>query len=97
MTFEKALQAEIRRLRARLASLTTINRAPSGTPAKSAGRRRRKSSPKLKAQRKLQGSYMGHVRRLTAAQKKHIANIQWTKGYEKAIAAAKKLRKTHTT
>jgi hypothetical protein len=92
MSFESALRAEIRRLRSRLESLEAIGGLGDRTRASGgATRRRRKNSSGLAAQRKLQGAYMGHVRRLSPAQKKQVSEIREKSGYRKAIAAAKKM------
>jgi hypothetical protein len=100
MEFENALAAEIERLRTRLEHLVGLSSAPAkvgrGKPASKAQTNRkpkRKSSPKVRAQRVLQGQYMGHVRRLTAEQKKNISVIREKSGYRKAIAEAKRLAK----
>ena len=100
MEFEKALAAEIERLRTRLEHLTGLSSAQAkvrrGKPARKARTSRkpkRKSSPKVRAQRVLQGQYMGHVRRLTAEQKKRVSAIREKSGYRKAIAEAKRLAK----
>ncbi len=101
MSFEKALAEEIERIKAQLERLLGL----SGTPGTRRGRKQmgtskakaapgktaRKTSPKQRAQRKLQGAYMGHVRRLTPAQKKQVSAIREKSGYGKAIAMAKKL------
>ena len=100
MEFEKALSAEIERLKARLEHLVGLRSTPAkvkrGKPARKAKTSRkpnRKLSPKVRAQRVLQGQYMGHVRRLTAEQKKKISAIREKSGYRKAIAEAKRLAK----
>jgi hypothetical protein len=104
MSFEKAVQAEIKRLKDRIAALTSVvglSSAPrrarrasrKTTTRKAKATRKRKASPKVRALRVLQGQYMGHVRRLTAEQKKKVAAIREKSGYRKAIAEAKKLAK----
>jgi|ERR1017187_3646502 hypothetical protein len=100
MEFEKALSAEIERLRTRLEHLVGLSSAAAkvrrGQPARKARINRKpksKISPKVRAQRVLQGQYMGHVRRLTAEQKKKISMIREKSGYRKAIAEAKRLVK----
>lgn len=100
MHFEKAVAAEIKRLKERIAALTSVigsgggARKRRGASRKAKTRKpRRKVSPKVRAQRVLQGQYMGHVRRLTAEQKKKVAAIREKSGYRKAIAMAKKMAK----
>src|ERR1017187_991403 len=97
--FEKALATEIQRLKDQLSRLVGM----SATPVKRRGRKpgsknkpkpatkTRRVSAQVRAQRVLQGQYMGHVRRLTAEQKKKVAEIREKSGYRKAIAEAKRL------
>jgi hypothetical protein len=97
--FEKALATEIQRLKDQLSRLVGM----SATPVKRRGRKpgsknkpqpakkHRRVSAQVRAQRVLQGQYMGHVRRLTAEQKKKVAEIREKSGYRKAIAEAKRL------
>ena len=101
MEFEKALAAEIERLKDRLEHLVGLSSASvkvrRGKPARKARTSRkpkRKISSKVRAQRVLQGQYMGHVRRLTAEQKNKISVIRENSGYRKAIAEAKRLAKS---
>jgi len=106
MSFEKAVQDEIKRLKDRIAALTSVvgfgkapRKARGSLPkattrkAKTMRKPKRRVSPKLRAQRVLQGQYMGHVRRLTAEQKKKVAAIRQESGYRRAIGEAKKLAK----
>jgi len=48
-------------------------------------------TPARRAQLKLQGQYMGHMRGLKPTQKKKIKRIKETKGIRAAIAAAKRV------
>ncbi len=104
MSFEKAVAAEISRIRKRIAELTqdateatkrTIRGPSIGTKRRRSTRAKakpqRRLPPKVRAQRVLQGRYMGHVRRLTAEQKKEVAEIRLKSGYRKAIAEAKRM------
>lgn len=93
MSFEAALAQEINRLRDRLAMLTRLG--TSVRPPKSGRTRksRRRSSAKVRAQRVLQGRYMGSVRALGSAAKKRVQAIREKSGYLKAIAAAKRAAK----
>lgn len=105
MSFERAVQDEIKRLKDRIVALTFVVGLGSSPRKASGGLRRatdkakttrkliRKLSSKVRAQRVLQGQYMGHVRRLTAEQKKKVRAIREKSGYGKAIAVAKKLAK----
>jgi hypothetical protein len=104
MEFEKAVAAEISRIRKRLAELA---QDVGGVPKRKIARTRvgrtkarrmrahskskRKLSPKVRAQRVLQGQYMGHVRRLTVEQKKTVSATREKFGYRKAIAEAKRI------
>ena len=98
MKFEKAVAEEINRLHRQIAALTSVigsrgapRKARGARKAKSTRKAKRKLSPKVRAQRVLQGQYMGHVRRLTAAQKKKISAIREKAGYRRAIAEAKRM------
>ena len=104
MKFEKAVAAEISRIRKRLAELgqgvteftkRKILRPRVGTTRARSTRAysnpKRKPSPKVRAQRVLQGQYMGHVRRLTVEQKKTVSTTREKFGYRKAIAQAKRI------
>lgn len=95
MSFEKALAKEIKRLRDRLALLTGLgNQERAGEISRTRNTpRRRRVSPKVRAQRVLQGRYMSAVRSLPASQKKRIAAVRAKDGYRKAIAVAQRLTK----
>ena len=54
-------------------------------------RRKLNLSPKVRKQFQLQGTYMGLFRSLTAAQKTALKKLRLEKGYDAAIAAARKL------
>jgi hypothetical protein len=64
-----------------------------GRPPKAAAkpRRKRRLSAKARQQFKLQGAYMGLVRRLPAAKKAALKKLRVAKGYEAAIAAARNI------
>lgn len=104
MSFEKAVAAEISRIKKRLAELAQdvtgvtkrrIVRARVGTTRarsmRAHSKPKRKLSPKVRAQRVLQGQYMGHVRRLTVEQKKAVSATREKFGYRRAIAEAKRI------
>jgi hypothetical protein len=83
---------EIAALRRRLEELERLGaRAVASATAKgarTAGRVRRKLSPKIRALRRQQGQYMGLVRRLKASEKARVRAIREKKGLPAAIRAA---------
>ena len=91
----KARAREIATLRERLASLESLGepgrgrrrgRPPGkGRPAK---RRKARLSPRVRALRKQQGKYMGHVRRLKPAEKAKVRAVREKKGLPAAIRMA---------
>ena len=76
---------ELERLGARTAAAATAK------AARTAGRVRRKLSPKVRALRRQQGQYMGLVRRLKAAQKARVSALREKKGLPAAIRLARSL------
>ncbi len=95
-------EREIRKLRERLAALEKlspagVSRAPRGGRAarRSAGSkvraRRLRMSPRVRALRKLQGKYMGYVRRLKPADKDRVRSVREKRGMDAAIRLAKSL------
>ncbi len=89
----KGREREIRDLRERLASLEAM--AVSGRGARAArgarARRRptrRRMSPRVRALRRLQGKYMGYVRRLKPADKTRVRAVREKQGMEAAIRLA---------
>jgi hypothetical protein len=48
-------------------------------------------SPRVRALRKLQGKYMGYVRRLKPAEKARVRSVREKQGIEEAIRLAKSL------
>ncbi len=56
-------------------------------------RRKRKMTAARLAALRLNGKYMGHVRRLSTAQKATVKKIRETKGVRAGIAAARKMAK----
>lgn len=86
---------EIASLRERLAALEGIpgggrgkaRRVGKGRPA----RRNVKISPKVRALRRLQGKYMGYVRRLKAADKTRVREVREKQGMQAAIRLASSL------
>jgi hypothetical protein len=96
---ERALRdrkREIQRLRERLKELESIGgagRRRRAAPVRvlKVRRPRRKLSAKARSRLRLQGRYMGFVRRLTAAQKAEVGKVRKEKGWQAAIAAAKRI------
>ncbi len=90
------LRNEIQSLRQRLAELESLGntsrpRRSASVKRRSAKRPRRRLSARVRSQFRLQGSYMGYVRQLTAAQKSQVRKVREAKGWQAAIAAAKKM------
>lgn len=94
---------EMETLRERLATLQELGgvsgrgarRQRGGRKArKTAGRRRLKMSPKVRALRRLQGKYMGYVRRLKAAEKARVRTVREKQGMQAAIKLASSLSRS---
>lgn len=104
----KGREEEIRSLRERLAALEQLSAGKSpaarrGRPrraarraARLAGTRRRRAplSPKVRALRRLQGKYMGYVRRLKPAEKARVRSVREKQGMDAAIKLAQSLAKS---
>ncbi len=98
---EKALgdrPKEIKDLRQKLAELESLGGGGRLQRADKVKRRRikrsrRKLSARARSQLRLQGKYMGYVRRLTAAQKNQVRKLRKDKGWEAAIRMAAGLGK----
>lgn len=102
----KGRQEEIRNLRERLAALEhlSVGAAPRGRrrrgrraarpSALRRARRRAPLSPKVRALRRLQGKYMGYVRRLKPAEKARVRSVREKQGMEAAIKLAQSLAKS---
>jgi hypothetical protein len=90
-TILKERDAEIIALRRRLAALE----AAGGSVGRPAGPekigRPRRSTPKLRALRRMQGRYMGLVRRLKPAEKARVRALREKKGLLPAIRLARSL------
>jgi hypothetical protein len=92
---------EIAVLREQLATLEGIDgrgsrRGARGTPRgkRAPARRRRVAiSPKVRALRRLQGKYMGYVRRLKPAEKARVRAVREKQGMQAAIRLASSLSK----
>jgi hypothetical protein len=89
---------EIADLRERLASLEGMGGGSrSGRRAagarRSPGKRRVAISPKVRALRRLQGKYMGYVRRLKPAEKARVRTVREKQGMQAAIRLAASLAK----
>ena len=89
---------EIADLRERLASLEGMG-GGSGSGRRAAGARRATGkrrvaiSPKVRALRRLQGKYMGYVRRLKPAEKARVRAVREKQGMQAAIRLAASLSK----
>jgi hypothetical protein len=89
---------EIADLRERLASLEGMGSrsGPARRAAgvrRSTGKRRVAISPKVRALRRLQGKYMGYVRRLKPAEKARVRTVREKQGMQAAIRLAASLAK----
>ena len=101
----KNREEEIRALRERLALLEQLSAAGGGAPR---GRRRRAArvarvvrrvrraplSAKVRALRRLQGKYMGYVRRLKVGEKAKVRAVREKQGMEAAIKLAQSYAKS---
>jgi hypothetical protein len=89
-------------LRAQLAALEGIGgrgarragRRAGGARRSTAKRRRVAISPKVRALRRLQGKYMGYVRRLKPAEKARVRAVREKEGMAAAIRLASSLAKS---
>lgn len=87
---------EIASLRERLADLEGIQggsgkRGPRPAAARPGRRRNVRISPKVRALRRLQGKYMGYVRRLKPAEKARVREVREKQGMQAAIRLASSL------
>jgi hypothetical protein len=96
----KGRETEIRALKERLASLEGVGassaartgrRSRRSRSADGGARRRRKMSPRVRALRRLQGKYMGYVRRLKPAEKARVRAVREKQGIGPAIRLASSL------
>ena len=91
---------EIASLREQLAALEGLDGSKSRRGRRTAaanGRTRRRQvsiSPKVRALRKLQGKYMGYVRRLKPAEKARVRAVREKQGMQAAIRLASSLGKS---
>jgi hypothetical protein len=97
----KGRSQEIAKLREQLAALESLDGSRSRrgrrSAAAAAGRIRRRRvtiSPKVRALRKLQGKYMGFVRRLKPAEKARVRAVREKQGMQAAIRLASSLGKS---
>jgi hypothetical protein len=88
----KEREAEITALRRRLASLEgAAGGAGASAGARKGAARSRRSSPKLRALRRMQGRYMGFVRGLKPSEKARVRAVREKKGLGPAIRLASSL------
>ena len=92
--FERA-SADVESLFAGLAHRMRVAARAAGRRVTATGKPRRqvKITPKRRAQLKLQGAYMGHMRRLKPAQKLRVKAVKEKRGFEAAIRVARALAK----
>jgi hypothetical protein len=84
------VEAAIRELDAEVRRLIQLRAELNGGMTRS-GRRLPKLTPQRRAQLKLQGEYMGHMRQLKPAQKKQVKAVREKRGIEAGIRMARKL------
>jgi hypothetical protein len=94
----KERDREIASLRERLASLERLDGDSKRVAPRGKGRRGRPSgrrpptmTPKVRALRRLQGKYMGYVRRLKPAEKARVRAVREKQGIQAAIRVASSL------
>jgi hypothetical protein len=94
----RSREQEIRSLRERLTALERLSpgSSPAGrrrarVAASKTRARRARLSPRVKALRRLQGKYMGYVRRLKAAEKSRVRAVREKQGMGAAIRLARSL------
>ena len=87
--------ADIATLADALSDRVRVAERGAGRAVKASGKPRRKLTitPKRRAQRKLHGSYIGHLRHLKPAQKLRVKTVKARRGYEAAIRLARRLAK----
>ena len=95
----KNREREIRSLREKLAALEKLSPPASGGSRRRRGAasrrvRRARLSPKVRALRRLQGKYMGYVRRLKAGEKARVRSVREKQGMLAAIKLARSLAKS---
>jgi len=85
--------ADIERLFAGLAKRVRLVEREAGRRIKAttSPKRGRVESPKRRAQRKLHGSYIGHLRHLKPAQKLRVKAVKEKRGFEAAIRIANRI------
>ena len=88
-----ALIAEKQKLSAKIAKALSPRKPHKAKKASNGHSETPRVSKAVRSQRKLQGRYLGAVRRLSKGQRKAVAKVREESGYLKAIAAAKRLAK----
>ena len=83
--------ADIETMIAGLARRVRVAERGRGRAPTANARRKLTITPKRRAQRKLHGSYIGHLRHLKPAQKLRVKAVKANRGYEAAIRVARKL------
>ena len=83
--------ADIAALAEALTERVRIAERGAGRATTAKPRRKLTITPRRRAQRKLHGSYIGHLRHLKPAQKLRVKAVKAKRGYEAAIRLARKL------
>ena len=83
--------ADLAALAAGLADRVRVAERGAGRATTANPHRKLTITPKRRAQRKLHGSYIGHLRHLKPAQKLRVKAVKEKRGYEAAIRVAKKM------
>ena len=85
--------ADIAALADALSDRVRFAESGTGRKLKASGKPRRKMTitPKRRAQRKLHGSYIGHLRHLKPAQKLRVKAVKEKRGFEAAVKLAKRI------
>jgi hypothetical protein len=97
ITLKKSLRA-IERALADIEGVFTdlvdrVRAAERGAGRSAKPRRHLRITPKRRAQLKLHGQYIGHIRHLKPAQKLRVKAVKEKRGFEAAIRVAKRLAK----
>jgi hypothetical protein len=92
--FQKQIRAARQSLRQLARTLDRLDQSIRLAPKADNGtgpRRRLRLTPRRKAELKLHGRYLGHIRLLKPAQKARVRSMREKKGYHAAIKLAKQL------
>ncbi|HKQ61405.1 MAG TPA: hypothetical protein VJS92_08930 [Candidatus Polarisedimenticolaceae bacterium] len=81
----RSLERAVRRL------VPMLRRSESAPATAAAPRRKLKLSPARRRELKLQGSYLGYMRQLTATEKNRVRDVRGKRGVRAAVALARRL------